>query len=532
MMRERPTVLEALTLDFFEEDSISIPPIDVTDFEINPDIIQVISINQFGNLKHEDPRVHMLWFNRTYQTFRISGVPIDTVKLILFPFSLRDKAVRWLNAFPPGHFTTWNALHHAFMHEYFPPSTVAKIRASIQNFRQATMETLNEAWDRYKGLQRKCPTQLMDVHDLMFYFYYGLQVVSKKELDHYSKMGSFLDMTPKESETLMENVISSAKNWYYESESSSETTLQGTDQISALTTIIDNLVTQVKNLKSQSSQVNKLSHFMEVQESLVDASTEAPTIDEESIDHGWISTEKQNLTGLQNEIFDEDEEIFEPISENVDAEDISCESDVENDELLKPHLAEFDEASHPEEEFEIIVIASCEELKKKTPESINEIEDLLDLLLETLDVQVDQENSAQNEKETSVEEVLDLLLDVLDTSTRLQTVQIEEEDLKNEDDFPYFILPPENEKDAQAFVLACEVFVKQWWYTRRVLRTELYDPRVGRSRKKVDKSVKLVTLKKHFWEVKKNSKKKVKKKSKKKTKNNKKNIKMKYEKKN
>ncbi|CAH9134448.1 unnamed protein product [Cuscuta epithymum] len=474
-MRERQIVLDALTLDFSEDDNIIIPPIDATDFEINPDIIQVISINQFGGLKHEDPILHMLWFNRVCNTFRINEVSIDIVKLILFPFSLRDKAVRWLNSFPPGHFTTRNALHLAFMHEYFSPSAVAHIRTLIQNFRQAPMETISEAWDRYKGLQRKCPKQLMDAYDLMFYFYYGLQVVSKRELDHYSKMGSFLDMTLKESETLMENVVSNAKNWYYETESSFETTLQSTDQISALTTIIDNLATQVKNLKSQSSQVNKLSHFMEVQEGLVDASTEAPKIDEESIDERWTSTEKQNLVGLQNEGFDEDdesesEEFFEPISEKVDVGGILYES-------------EFDKASHREGEFEIFVGSPCKNFKEKTPEKSNEIEELLDLLLETLDVQVDQENFAQNVEEESVEEVLDLLLDVLDTSTMLKIVQIEG-DLENEDDFPYFILPPENEKDAQAFALACEFFMKQRWYTRRVPRVKLYDPRVGKSRKK------------------------------------------------
>ncbi|CAH9115838.1 unnamed protein product [Cuscuta epithymum] len=477
-MRERPTVIEILTLDFFEEDSITIPPIDATDFEINPDIIQVISINQFGGLKYEDPMVHMLWFNRICNTFRINEVSIDIVKLILFPFSLRDKAIRWLNSFSPGHFTTWNALHRAFMHEYFPPSTVAKIRASIQNFNQAPVESLSEAWDRYKGLRRKCPTHFMNAYDLMFYFYYGLQVVSKKELDCYSKVGSFLDMTPKESETLVENVVSNAKNWYYKTESSFETTLQGTDQISALTTIIDNLATQVKNLKSQSSQVNMPSHFMEVQEGLVDASTETPKIDEESIDERWTSTEKKNLVGLQSEGFDEDdesesEEFFEPISEKVGVGGILYES-------------EFDKASHREGEFEILVGSPCKNFKEKTSEKSNEIEELLDLLLETLDVQVDQENFAQNVEEESVEEVLDLLLDVLDTSTMLKTVQVEG-DLENEDDFPYFILRPENEKDAQVFVLACEFFMKQRWYTRRVPRVKLYDPRVGKSRKKWEK---------------------------------------------
>ncbi|CAH9127010.1 unnamed protein product [Cuscuta epithymum] len=191
---------------------------------------------------------------------------------------------------------------------------------------------------------------------------------------------------------------------------------------------------------------------------------------------------------LQNESFSEDdesksEETFERILENFVVGDISCESEAQNGELLKPYIAEFDEASHREEKFEVIVIASCEELNKKNHELINEIEVLLDLLLETLDVQVDQENSAQNEKETSVEEVLDLLLDVLDTSAGLETIEVDEE-LEDKDDFPCFILPPENEKDAQALVLACEFFMKQRWYTRRVPRVKLYDPRVGKSRKK------------------------------------------------
>ncbi|CAH9128355.1 unnamed protein product [Cuscuta epithymum] len=476
-MRERQTVLDALTLDFSEDDSIIIPPIDATDFEINPDIIQVISINQFGGLKHEDPMVHMLWFNRICNTFRINEVSIDIVKLILFPFSLRDKAIQWVNSFSPGHFTTWNALHRAFMHEYFPPSAVAHIRTLIQNFKQAPMETISEAWDRYKVLRRKCPTQLMDAYDLMFYFYYGLQVVSKKELDCYSKVGSFLDMTPKESETLVENVVSNAKNWYYETESSSKTTLQGTDQISALTTIIDNLATQVKNLNSRPSRVNKQNHVVAVQEGL-ETSTETPIIDEEFTDERWTSTEKQSSVELQNETG----EIFEPISEKVEVGDILCKSKVEKGEILTLCLAEFDEASHGEEESEMITVASCEKFKKRTSEKMNEIEELLDLLLETLDVEVDEED-AHVEEETSMEESIDFLLDVLETSTWLKTVQIEG-DLENEDDFPYFILPPENEKDAQAFVLACEFFMKQRWYTRRVLRVKLYDPRVGKSRKK------------------------------------------------
>ncbi|VFQ59870.1 unnamed protein product [Cuscuta campestris] len=70
-----------------------------------------------------------------------------------------------------------------------------------------------EAW---RGLRIKEGTwQTVNGWDtLTFYFYQGLTVPSKKELDHSNKLGSFLEMTPEENEELVERLTSNAKYSY------------------------------------------------------------------------------------------------------------------------------------------------------------------------------------------------------------------------------------------------------------------------------------------------------------------------------
>ncbi|VFQ65901.1 unnamed protein product [Cuscuta campestris] len=169
---------------------------------------------------------------------------MDRVKLSLFPFSLRDRVARWLNTFPNGHFKTWEALHQAFMHEYFPPSAMVKIKNSIQNLRQALMVSMCEAWERFKELKVKCPPALIDSDSLMFYFYQGLTVPPKKELDHSSKLGSFLEMTPEENEELVDRLTSNAKYWYEDRAPPPKAGMYEVDQFTALKASMESIVKQ------------------------------------------------------------------------------------------------------------------------------------------------------------------------------------------------------------------------------------------------------------------------------------------------
>ncbi|VFQ93628.1 unnamed protein product, partial [Cuscuta campestris] len=254
----RRTVLQAMSPAYVEEDPIGLPNTDAHTFEIKPAMIQMVSNNQFGGMKGEDPRAHMLWFSRTCQTLKMNGVTSDRIKLSLFPFSLRDRAARWLNTFSKGHFKNWEALHQAFMHEYFPPSAIAKIKRSIQNFSQDSIESLSEAWERFKDLKIKCPPALIDDDSLMFHFYQGLLVPSKKELDHSFKVGSFLDMTPEENEDLVERLTSNAKYWYEDRAPQQKAGMYEVDSLTALKASMESLIKlTIQDQFSASSRSNK-----------------------------------------------------------------------------------------------------------------------------------------------------------------------------------------------------------------------------------------------------------------------------------
>ncbi|XP_056688750.1 uncharacterized protein [Spinacia oleracea] len=73
---------------------------------------------------------------------------------MLFGFSLRDKAQTWLNDVKE---TEWSAISRAFLEEFFPPTKTAEIRHKLTTFTQEPGESLREAWDRFKALQRSCP---------------------------------------------------------------------------------------------------------------------------------------------------------------------------------------------------------------------------------------------------------------------------------------------------------------------------------------------------------------------------------------
>ena len=80
-------------------------------------------------------------------TFKHNGASDDAIRLRLFPFSLRDKAMGWLNALPTRSITTWDDLAQKFLAKFFPPAKTAKLRNDITSFLQFDNESLYEAWE-------------------------------------------------------------------------------------------------------------------------------------------------------------------------------------------------------------------------------------------------------------------------------------------------------------------------------------------------------------------------------------------------
>nr|XP_027109803.1 uncharacterized protein LOC113729769 [Coffea arabica] len=142
--------------------SIARPMVNANNFEIKPSLIQMVQQSQYGGNATEDPNSHLSTFLEICDTIKFNGVSDDAIKLRLFPFSLKDKAKIWLQSHPPNTFTTWAELAKAFLNKFFPPEKTARLRMDITSFSQQEGETLYEAWEHYRELERRCPH-----HDLL-----------------------------------------------------------------------------------------------------------------------------------------------------------------------------------------------------------------------------------------------------------------------------------------------------------------------------------------------------------------------------
>ena len=55
----------------------------------------------------------------------------------------------------------WVEMVEAFLTKFFPPQLTSQLQVEITQFRKGDQETLYDAWDRFKELQRKCPQHEM-----------------------------------------------------------------------------------------------------------------------------------------------------------------------------------------------------------------------------------------------------------------------------------------------------------------------------------------------------------------------------------
>ncbi|XP_015947582.1 uncharacterized protein LOC107472583 [Arachis duranensis] len=103
---------------------------------------------------------------------------------MLFPFSLRDKATQWLESFPRDSINNWDDLVTKFLAKFYPPQRVIRLKAEVQTFTQMETEPIYEAWERYKALVRKCPSNMFNEWEKLQNFYEGLTLKSQESLDH------------------------------------------------------------------------------------------------------------------------------------------------------------------------------------------------------------------------------------------------------------------------------------------------------------------------------------------------------------
>ena len=71
---------------------ITQPAVVAENYEIKPNLVNLIQQNQFSGWPSEDAGMHLNTFTELCDMLRIKDVAPNAVKLRLFPFSLRGKA--------------------------------------------------------------------------------------------------------------------------------------------------------------------------------------------------------------------------------------------------------------------------------------------------------------------------------------------------------------------------------------------------------------------------------------------------------
>ncbi|GKE25726.1 hypothetical protein Tco_1441110 [Tanacetum coccineum] len=141
MMADQRTMAELLqTPTEGYGDAIVIPAILAENFELKHCLLNLVTSKQFYGFKKEDPHAHIRWFKKITSTIKYKEVPISSIKLMLFLFSIEGAAWIWLEEEPPHSILTWEDLFE---------------------------EMFSEAWDRFKDLLRACQHHgFMELHQL------------------------------------------------------------------------------------------------------------------------------------------------------------------------------------------------------------------------------------------------------------------------------------------------------------------------------------------------------------------------------
>ncbi|GKU88967.1 hypothetical protein SLEP1_g3172 [Rubroshorea leprosula] len=216
--------------------SIRRSAIQANNFEIKPAIIQMIQQTvQFSGLPNENPYSHIASFLEICNTFKANGVSNDSVRLTLFPFSLRDKAKSWLQSFP-----------------------AAKLRNDITTFVQFDNESLYEAWERFKELVRQCPNHGLPVWLQVQTFYNGMTPPNRSIIDTAAG-GNLMNKTEEDGYKLLDEMASNSYQWTNDRAIEKGVGLHDVDaftslsaQISVLNKKLDNLGASAMSISSNS----------------------------------------------------------------------------------------------------------------------------------------------------------------------------------------------------------------------------------------------------------------------------------------
>nr|GEX71572.1 reverse transcriptase domain-containing protein [Tanacetum cinerariifolium] len=159
--RTMEELLQAPTKGYGE--AIVIPEILAENFEIKMNLLQLVQANKFHGRENDNPYTHISNFKRMIATLKYRDVSNDAIKLMLFLYSLEDRARIWYEKEPPNSILTWDDLVNKFVNQFFPSSKTTHLKNEISRFIQRFDETFIEIVNKQviapaKAVEKTCVT--------------------------------------------------------------------------------------------------------------------------------------------------------------------------------------------------------------------------------------------------------------------------------------------------------------------------------------------------------------------------------------
>ncbi|GJS67957.1 reverse transcriptase domain-containing protein [Tanacetum coccineum] len=109
--------------------------LDVDDnFVINSTHLNMIRESKFDGYLRADSHDHIREFLAICDMLKYDETQSEAVKLLMFPFSLCDKAKTWFNELNEESITSWEQMRRDFINRFFPPSLLNRLLLEIRNF--------------------------------------------------------------------------------------------------------------------------------------------------------------------------------------------------------------------------------------------------------------------------------------------------------------------------------------------------------------------------------------------------------------
>ncbi|GJX44428.1 reverse transcriptase domain-containing protein [Tanacetum coccineum] len=187
--------------------------LDVDDnFVINSTHLNMIQKNKFDGYLRADPHDHIREFLAICNMFRYGETQSEAIKLLIFSFSLCDKAKTWFNKLNEESIISWEQMRKVFINRFFPPSLFNRLLLEIKNFSQNICESLTDAWLRLKSMLRKCHGHGLTKGAIIQIFYHGLDEPTQAILDVTAE-GIFLYKSPNQAFQILEDKVLFEHDW-------------------------------------------------------------------------------------------------------------------------------------------------------------------------------------------------------------------------------------------------------------------------------------------------------------------------------